>query len=481
MTTAHTHAPVDTQDSRHVPTDLLTWDLGENRVLRLARSSEFDEVGRVLQAAFSTGCWVTPGYREHLAGIAARSATAHVWVVADDEGVLGAVLTPKPQYHRDRLFTFNILGVGGRGRGLSLGLRLVDHSVQLARAFGFPGLEIRSSPQMTAAHALYYRYGFVRRIDWETAVVDSGQRLFAFTYRFPEPLRGTVVPLEDPPTRWSFPNSPKEAAVALNPQLPAGSHDQVGDFRPTPPQRPGRILLTSGSQYRLVTSLDSLRGRAALLARRLADAEGQIQLRIEADAVSPRLDDSAGDLAGDDWRQLSRSILTATPTGRRFYPDRLRAEIDTLDIFIHTDLIEGLERAIFAGSDEAGRVAQRLVYARLGDLDQRLASRRFLLGENLTEADISLFAVLVGFDLEYRSQLGWGAAALVDYPNLWAYARGLLHLPGFADDDELIALGLLPDATGLFATPWGEPLPVEGVLDLRVAWLEADDRELGAA
>jgi putative glutathione S-transferase len=269
--------------------------------------------------------------------------------------------------------------------------------------------------------------------------------------------------------------------VALTNYLPAGSHDPVGDFRPAPPRHPGRVLLTHGSGYRLVTALDSLRGRAALLARRLAGAEGLVALQVDPDAVSPRLVDAAGDLVGDDWRHLSRSILDATSAGREYHPDRLRTEIDTLDLFIHTDLVEGLERAIFAGSDEAGHVAQRLVYARLGDLDQRLASRRFLLGEHLTEPDLSLFAVLVGFDLEYRGQLGWGAASLVDYPNLWAYARGLLQLPGFAEDDELAALGLLPDAKGNYATPWGEPLPVEGVLDLRQAWLEEDDRELGAA
>jgi putative glutathione S-transferase len=473
--------PAAGQDARFVPPDLLRWQLGGGRVLRLARPDEFDEVGRVLQAAFSAGCWVTPTYRDHLARIAERAAVAHVWVVADADGILGAVLTPRPELHRDDLFTFNILGVGPRGRGLDLGWQLTDHSVALARAYGYPGLEIRSSPQMTAAHALYHRYGFVRRTEWETAVVDSGQRLFAFTYRVPDPQPRPAIPPEEPPTVRILPDHPLEATVSLENHLPPGRHDAVGDFRATPPTRPGPVVLHPGSGYRLFTSLDALRGRAALLARRLAGVEDQILLREDMDAASPTLYDSAGDLVSDDWRYLARSILATTAAGRALYPSGLRAEIDTLDEFIHTDLVEGIERAIFAGSDAAGRIAQRVLYARLGELDQRLSTRRYLLGENLTEADLSLFAVLIGFDLEYRGQLGWGAASLVDYPNLWAYARGLLQLPRVADDAELVALGLLPGPDGHYAGSWGEPPAVEGLPDLRSAWLEEDDRELGAA
>jgi glutathionyl-hydroquinone reductase len=469
------------QDARFIPRALLRWELGGGRVLRLADPSEFVEVAEVLHAAFSNGCWVTPSYREHLGAIGARAVTAHVWVVADAQGVLGAVLTPKPEYHREADFTFNILGVGTRGRGLNLGWQLTDHSVALARAFGYRRLEIRSSPQMTAAHQLYYRYGFVRRPDWETSVVDSGQRLLAFTYRVTDPAPHPQIPAEDPPVRRSYSTPPQEPEVNLINHLPAGTHDSTGDFRPTPAERPGPVLLDPQANYRLVTSLDALRGRAALVARRLAGAQAQIEVVEHPDVIAPRLYDAAGELISDDWRFLARAILDLTEHGHRLYPDELASQIDVLDLFIHADVIGGLERAIFAGSDTAGRIAQRLVYARLGDLDQRLAHQRYLLGESLSEADIALFAVLIGFDLEYRGQLGWGAASLVDYPNLWAYARGLLQTPDFADDAELIALGLLPGEKGEFVSSWGEPLPVEGVADLRSAWLDGDDRELGAA
>lgn len=472
-------ASVPAQDARFVPASLLRWDLGGGRELRLADPDEFDEVGRVLQSAFTTGCWVTPTYNERLAAIADRSVTAHVWVVADGEGVLGAVLTPKPQYLRDPAFTFNILGVGPRGRGLRLGERLVEHSIALAKAFGYDGVEIRSSPQMTAAHALYYRYGFVRRPDWETAVVDSGQRLYAFSYRVDDPDPGPGIPAEEPPQQ-NFPHQPKESVV-IDRHQPPGTRDSAGAFRPTAPQVPGPVALDPGSRYKLVTSLDALRARAALIARRLAHAEDLVEVDVHPDAISPELRDVHGDLVSDDWTTLARTVLASTAAGRALYPEALRTQIDTLDLFIRHDLVEGLERAIFSEPDVTARVAQRLVFARMAEFDQSLATRRYLLGDGLTAADVSLFAVLVGYDLEYRGQLGWGAASLVDYPNLWAYARGLLGLPGFADDAELVALGLRPDAAGGYAAPWGDPPPVEGVADLRQAWLQADDRLLDVA
>lgn len=470
-------SPTDVQDARFVPEDLLRWDLGGGREIRLARPDEFAEVGRVLQSAFSTGCWVTPAYNAHLADIGPRSVTAHVWVAADAEGVLGAVLTPKPQYHREDEFTFNILGVGPRGRGLALGRHLTDHSVALARAWGFDRLAIRSSPQMTAAHALYLRYGFVRRPEWETAVVDGGQRLYAFTYRVAGAGPRVPIPAEEPPQTWSFPTLPKEEPVSLAPFAPPGVLTPTGDFVPATPRRPGPVVLEPGTPYRLVASLGSLRGRPALAAVRLAGPDTTVSVQVDS-VVSPVLTTEDGDLVSDDWRHLPGAILAGTPTGRELSPAGLQDEIATVDVLLASDVVGALERALFAGSDEAARVSQRVFFARLGDLDRRLATRRYLLGDAVTAPDLTLFGVLVAFDLQYRAHLGWGAASLVDYPALWAYARALRRVPGLTSTDELVEVGLVAGAGGAFTHRWGTPPPVEAIADVRQAWDVPDERVL---
>ena len=165
-----------------LPQPLLRQDLGEGFTLRLAVPDEYDTVGDVLDAAFTDGCWVTDEYRQGLHTIARRAETSDVWVVMDAGGaIVAGVLTPKPEDYHEEQFTFNVLGVGPAGRGHGLGRALVEHSLAVAGAYGYRTVELHSSPQMVYAHRLYYSCGFHRRPDWETIIVDSGQRLMSFT------------------------------------------------------------------------------------------------------------------------------------------------------------------------------------------------------------------------------------------------------------------------------------------------------------
>jgi glutathionyl-hydroquinone reductase len=69
------------------------------------------------------------------------------------------------------------------------------------------------------------------------------------------------------------------------------------------------------------------------------------------------------------------------------------------------------------------------VFETLDWLEERLATRRFLVGERLTEADIRLFTTLVRFDLVYFGHFKCNRRALVDYPALWRYTRALYQQP----------------------------------------------------
>jgi putative glutathione S-transferase len=51
----------------------------------------------------------------------------------------------------------------------------------------------------------------------------------------------------------------------------------------------------------------------------------------------------------------------------------------------------------------------------------------------LTEADIRLFTTLVRFDSVYVGHFKCNLRRLVDYPNLWSYARDLFQRPGFGE------------------------------------------------
>ena len=70
-------------------------------------------------------------------------------------------------------------------------------------------------------------------------------------------------------------------------------------------------------------------------------------------------------------------------------------------------------------------------------LEVRLDRQRYLVGDQLTEADWRLFTTLVRFDAVYVGHFNCNKRRLADYPNLWAYTRELYQVPGVAETVDL--------------------------------------------
>lgn len=114
------------------------------------------------------------------------------------------------------------------------------------------------------------------------------------------------------------------------------------------------------------------------------------------------------------------------------YPEALRAEIDAVNARVYDTVNNGVYKAGFATSQQAYEEAVGPLFETLEWLDARLADRRFLMGDALTEADIRLWTTLVRFDPVYVGHFKCNIRRLVDMPNLWAYARDVYALPGVA-------------------------------------------------
>jgi len=115
------------------------------------------------------------------------------------------------------------------------------------------------------------------------------------------------------------------------------------------------------------------------------------------------------------------------------YPAQLRVEIDQVAALIYNDVNDGVYRCGFATTQSAYEQAFDALFSRLDWLEERLSGQRYLVGEQLTEADIRLFPTLVRFDAVYYGHFKCNLRRLVDYPNLWAYARDLYQRPGFGE------------------------------------------------
>lgn len=115
------------------------------------------------------------------------------------------------------------------------------------------------------------------------------------------------------------------------------------------------------------------------------------------------------------------------------YPIALRGEIDAINQRIYHTVNNGVYRAGFATSQEVYERAFDALFETLDDLEEHLSHRRYLVGEQITEADWRLFTTLVRFDAVYFSHFKCNRQRLTDYPSLWAYTRELYQLPGIAD------------------------------------------------
>jgi putative glutathione S-transferase len=116
-----------------------------------------------------------------------------------------------------------------------------------------------------------------------------------------------------------------------------------------------------------------------------------------------------------------------------YYPGPLRTEIDALNEVIYANVNNGVYRCGFARNQEAYSRAVRILFVALGRVEAILERRRYLCGDQLTEADVRLFTTLVRFDCVYVSHFKCNVRRLVDYPNLWGYTRDIFQLPGVAE------------------------------------------------
>ncbi len=114
-------------------------------------------------------------------------------------------------------------------------------------------------------------------------------------------------------------------------------------------------------------------------------------------------------------------------------PEHLLSEIDEINEYVYHNINNGVYRSGFATTQEAYEEAVKEVFDALDSLENRLAQQRYLVGDQITEADWRLFTTLVRFDPVYVGHFKCNLARIVDYPNIWGYLRELYQQPGIAE------------------------------------------------
>jgi putative glutathione S-transferase len=136
--------------------------------------------------------------------------------------------------------------------------------------------------------------------------------------------------------------------------------------------------------------------------------------------------------SGEILRMLNSEFNAFATNAVDLYPVALRSEIDALNELIYENVNNGVYEAGFSRNQAAYETVCDGVFTVLDQLEERLGRTRYLVGDSPTEADWRLFPTLVRFDSVYYVHFKVNRRRIVDYPNLWAYARDLYQLPGIA-------------------------------------------------
>jgi putative glutathione S-transferase len=212
---------------------------------------------------------------------------------------------------------------------------------------------------------------------------------------------------------------------------------------------------------------------------RLKDAyEGRFPGYPRGITVPAIVDVPTGGVVTNDFPQITLDLSTEWTEHHRdgapdLYPDGLRDEMDEVMERVYTEVNNGVYRCGFAGEQRSYDKAYARLWETMDWLEERLGSRRYLMGDSITEADVRLFTTLARFDAVYHGHFKSNRSKLSELPVLWAYARDLYQTPGFGDTVDFAQIKRHYYVVHRDINPTGV---VPQGPDLR-GWLTAHDRE----
>ena len=132
-------------------------------------------------------------------------------------------------------------------------------------------------------------------------------------------------------------------------------------------------------------------------------------------------------------RMFNSEFAALAPESPNYCPDELLGEIDEVNERVYSDINNGVYRNGFAATQQAYEEAFDQLFAALDWVEERLRTRRYLCGGQVTEADWRLFPTLVRFDCVYFGHFKCNLRRIEDYPSLSNYLRELYQIPGIAE------------------------------------------------
>ncbi len=150
----------------------------------------------------------------------------------------------------------------------------------------------------------------------------------------------------------------------------------------------------------------------------LWDKETKSIVNNESKLIIQMLDREFDDLATND--------ITLFPEGQA------DAIINRMDDF-YDAVNNGVYKCGFATTQKAYEESFDALFEKLDEYEELLGQQRYLMGDELTIADLCLFPTLLRFDIVYYTHFKANKKHIWQYPNLWNYTLDLYQTPGVTE------------------------------------------------
>jgi putative glutathione S-transferase len=134
--------------------------------------------------------------------------------------------------------------------------------------------------------------------------------------------------------------------------------------------------------------------------------------------------------SADIIRMMNSAFNELTGNTDDYYPVALRSEIDALNELVYHSINNGVYLSGFATQQAVYQRHVTTLFAALDKLEERLGTQRYLVSDQITEADWRLFTTLIRFDSVYVGHFKCNLRTIESYPNLSAYLRELYQVDG---------------------------------------------------
>ncbi|MBC96739.1 MAG: glutathione-dependent reductase [Halobacteriovoraceae bacterium] len=124
-------------------------------------------------------------------------------------------------------------------------------------------------------------------------------------------------------------------------------------------------------------------------------------------------------------RIFNKSFEGLAPETPDLYPEKWQSEINEWNEKIYEPVNNGVYKCGFASNQEAYDKAYKNLFKVLNEIENHLEDHEYLVGDQLTEADIRLLTTLLRFDAVYYIHFKCNERKISEFPNLYRYTLAL--------------------------------------------------------